>query len=207
MCPTRFASNGSALKAFGWRGQVPPAARCCARARAACQSPGRGHADAHLLPAARGGVRCYPRLQGGYGCLSTHLAKFADSYAAWLRDFEHQRTENEETFFAHEFSSIGGRSRRFLASSRFTALARLEENRAASALARLAGAPLHTVENVHIWGCQSARRAYEDVVNNGSQGDNTVTFKEAGQRSTDGWVVKDFSGGYLFWGKSFLLDS
>jgi len=47
-------------------------------------------------------------------------------------------------------------------SERFTAMTRLDHNRAQSMLARKAGRPLHTVKNVVIWGNHSATQ-YPDV--------------------------------------------
>ncbi len=47
-------------------------------------------------------------------------------------------------------------------SERFTAMTRLDHNRAQSMLARKAGRPLHTVKNVAIWGNHSATQ-YPDV--------------------------------------------
>jgi malate dehydrogenase len=69
--------------------------------------------------------------------------------------------------------------------SRFTAMTRLDHNRAVAQLARKVGAPVHTVDGVAIWGNHSATQ-YPDVSH------ATVGGRPATELVDEAWLADEF---------------
>lgn len=78
--------------------------------------------------------------------------------------------------------------------SRFTALTRLDHNRAISALAAKVGAPVDTIERVAIWGNHSHTQVPDliDALVNGRPAPEVVAEVSGGAATARTWVADDF---------------